>query len=430
MDDSFISENKIIFKKYKPLKKIGQGNFSKIYSVLSLKDKEIYALKVEKKNSEHKLLKSEAFCLFTLKGFGIPKFITFGHNYNYTILIEELLDKSLHKIFIENKKKCNLIDLCLIGIQLIDRLKWIHSKNLIYRDIKPENMLIGKKDPNVIYIVDFGLCKKYRSSKTGKHILPKITRELYGTLRYASPNSFKGKESSRRDDLIALGYMLIFLYKRTLPWDFDISNFDNNIFIKMRNLKENNGEGSLFKNLPKEMIEYIKYTRNLKFEENPNYSYLRNLFLKILVNNNLDYRFLTVSWIQSENKIFAGIPKNNVLWKNSPQKNIKNILNEEKKLKRDISHKNFRQFKESFYIPSKNVELSFINKDEMTNDINAFQLKKTIFNKTINEFSTIKQKENNNNNLKTMKIGNILNNRNYYCRNNPGINSYTNKYTN
>ena len=61
-------------------------------------------------------------------------------------------------------------DICLIGLQVLDRLEWIHSKDIIYRDIKPENFLIGIDDPNVIYIVDFGLCKKYRSSKTGKHL--------------------------------------------------------------------------------------------------------------------------------------------------------------------------------------------------------------------------------------------------------------------
>ena len=302
-------------------------------------------------------------------------------------------------------------------------------KNLIYRDIKPENILIGKRDPNVIYIVDFGLCKKYRSSKTGKHILPKITGELNGTLRYASPHSLKGKDASRRDDLISLGYMLIYLYKKNLPWDFNMTNYDCNIITKIKYLKENNGRGSLFHNLPKEMVEYIRYTRNLKFEENPNYLYLSNLFLKILANNNLDYRFLTFSWIQPENKIFAGIPKNNYLWKNSPQKNgIKNFLNEEKKLKRDISHKIFGQFKENFYIPSKSIELSFLNNDEMINEIKANKLKENIYKKINNEILVIGRKEKNNN-LRVIKIGN-KNIKNNNCRNNPGISPYASKIKN
>ena len=97
-------------------------------------------------------------------------------------------------------------------MQLLDRLEWIHSKNIIYRDIKPQNFLIGKDDPNVIYIIDFGLCKKYRSSKTGKHILPRNSGLINGTIKYISAYALSGKEPSRRDDLIALGYLLIDLY--------------------------------------------------------------------------------------------------------------------------------------------------------------------------------------------------------------------------
>ena len=112
---------------------------------------------------------------------------------------------------------CNIIEVCLIGNQILDRVEWIHSNNIIYRDIKPENFLIGKNDPDIIYIIDFGLCKKYRSSKTWKHILPKTIATMSGTLKYASLNVLNGKESSRRDDLISLGYMLIYLLKRNLP---------------------------------------------------------------------------------------------------------------------------------------------------------------------------------------------------------------------
>ena len=201
LNDSFLNENKIIFKKYKPIKLVGVGSFGKIYSAIRLSDKNVFALKtekVEKRNSLNKILETEAYYLFTLQGFGIPKLISYGHTKNFNILIETLLGKSLFELFIKSQKPCNLTNICLIAIQLIERLKFIHSKDIIYRDVKPENFLIGIKDPNVIYIVDFGLCKKYRSSKTGKHLLPKTTNKFEGTLKYASSNVVKGKETSRR----------------------------------------------------------------------------------------------------------------------------------------------------------------------------------------------------------------------------------------
>ena len=136
-NDSFLKENKVIFKKYKPLKIIGKGAFGKIYSTIRLKDKSVFAMKTEKIIPSRKMLETEAYFLFLLQGFGIPKIITFGHTKNYNILIETLLDKTLHDIFIKTRKPCGIKNLCLIAIQLIERLEFIHSKNIIYCDVKP-----------------------------------------------------------------------------------------------------------------------------------------------------------------------------------------------------------------------------------------------------------------------------------------------------
>ena len=433
--DDFLKKNNLIFQKYKPLKKIGQGSFGNIYSVMRLNDKSLFALKTEKINYKDKILESEAYYLFTLQGFGIPKFISYGHTKNYNILIEELLGKSLKNIFIENNAKCNnIIDICLIGIQILDRLEYIHSKNIIYRDIKPENFLIGIKEPNIIYIIDFGLCKKYRSSKTGKHILPKLTGKFNGTLRYASPNSLKGKEPSRRDDLISLGYMLIFLYKKKLPWDFETPlNISTDKFIKqfieLKSLKETNGNGNLFKNLPNEIIEYIKYTKNLKFEENPNYSYLRSLFKKLLFNMYLDHRILTFSWIQSENKIFFGIPRNRSLDKKpSYDKEIfNNNSNSPKNInKRNASQTNVKRKNENFIIPIHNNAIAISNVEVIPNELKEFQSNILRNEQNIRIDSILN--DNKNNQINILKIPNNKNNN--FNNRVIGINPYTKEFRN
>ena len=102
-------------------------------------------------------------------------------------------------------------DICLIGKQVIDRIQWVHSKYIVHRDIKPDNFLIGKEDPNVIYLIDFGLSKKYRSSNSGKHIRFGFTGKLTGTVRFASANALRGGEQSRRDDIESIGLLSIFL---------------------------------------------------------------------------------------------------------------------------------------------------------------------------------------------------------------------------
>ena len=327
-EDDFLKQNEIIFKKYKPTKLIGKGAFSNIYSAIRLKDQSIFAMKVEKKEQKRKMLEIEAYHLYILQGFGIPKLITFGRNKNYNILIESLLGKALFEIFIKHKKPCDLINTCLIAIQIIERLEFIHSKNLIYRDVKPENFMTGIKDPDVLYIIDFGLCKKYRSSKTGKHIQQRDTKNFCGTLIYSSVNVIKGKESSRKDDLISLGYVILFLYKRNLPWNFSFSSLNKNTYNELVKSKESNHNGEIFKDIPEEIIEFVKYSQNLKFEEDPDYNYMKGLFKKLLIKNNCNFQKINFCWINPNDKDQRPFSKNKLGTKINPRfrilENLKN----------------------------------------------------------------------------------------------------------
>ena len=302
--------NKLIFKKYKPIKLISEGNFSQLYLVVNEKLNKFYAMKAEKKDSNFQLLEQEAYNLYSLKGIGIPELITYGKIPNYSVLIEELLDKSLYELFLENNYKFPIQDICLIAIQLIDRIEWVHSKTLIHRDIKPENFLIGKSNPNTIYLTEFGLCSKYCSSKTGKHILPGFRGTFTGTLKYSSANAQRGNQQSRRDDMESLGYTLLFFMKGKLPWQNLNKNFkEKEIYFKTYAMKKFMPIEKLCKGLPTEMEEYFKYIKTMKFQEEPNYDYLRNLFKSILKKNGFEnlenIKFSWVDefqWVQSKMK--------------------------------------------------------------------------------------------------------------------------------
>ena len=300
LNNNFLSENKMVFKKYKPIKEIGTGTFGKVYSTIRLEDKSVFAMKTEKRNTYNNILETEAYYLLMLKGLGIPELISYGQNAKYNILIETLLDKSLFDLFLKPKKLCNITDLCLIALQLIERLEFIHSKDIIYRDAKPENFMIGINDPNVIYIIDYGLCKKYRSSKTGKHIQPKYIKKFIGTVKYASSHVIKGKESSRRDDLISLGFVLIHLYKRNLPWNTTFRNLDRVAYLNLIHSKETFDDGKLFHHLPEEMVDFLKYVNNLRFEQDPNYTFMKGCFQKILTRLNFHKNNINFSWINSK----------------------------------------------------------------------------------------------------------------------------------
>ena len=282
-------KNKLIFNKYKvkSLKEI--TNLCWTFEGVNIKDNEPIFIKIEKKNLFYNFLECEAYCLINLKGFGIPKIISYGKSGIYDILIEELLGTSLYELweFGNKKEKFNLKNVCMVALQILDRLEYIHSKNYIHRDIKPQNFVNGRKDPNIIYIIDFGFSHQYKSSRTGKHIKYINRKMTIGSLCYLSVNSNIGYEQSRRDDLESLGYMLIFLATGSLPW-LRIEHLMINKFAKYNrvyNLKKKLSGEKLCEKLPEEFAKYINYCRKLDFEEDPNYDYLRGLFSSILEKN-------------------------------------------------------------------------------------------------------------------------------------------------
>ena len=300
--DPFILQNKLFFKKFKPIKLIGKGTFSNVYVSQNIEKNTYVALKVEQRKTEGvQLLESEAFFLYSLKGVGIPEVISYGRTKSYNILVLPLLDISLLDLFILKNKEINLNDICLIAKQILDRIEWVHSKNIIYRDIKPENFLFGKKDPEILYLIDFGLCRKYKSSKTGKHILPRNLGKFTGTSRYASVYALGGNEQSRRDDIESIGYMIIFLMKKKLPWQGIKGSSYKECYTKLYLMKKNIKPEELCEGIPKEMIDYIKNVKSLKFEEEPNYQYFKNLFDIILKKNDFNLEKNIFSWVKNSN---------------------------------------------------------------------------------------------------------------------------------
>ena len=303
--------NSIIFKKYKIFKEIGKGSFGSVYEGENIINKEKVAIKVEEKNSPIHLLEYEANYLSVLRAPGFPKLISYGFNRNYKILIEELLGENFGQIMKIKNYIFNLKDISMMAIQIIDRIEYLHSKGIVHRDIKPENFLLGLNDKTFIYLIDFGISRKYMSSR-GRHLKYSLTGKLFGTLRFASYNATRGVEHSRRDDLESIGYMLVFLSGQKLPWQhYDIKgNYARTNYNKILELKKSTKPETICGKLPQEFAEYIKYCKNLKFEENPDYEKLRNLFRQILAKNQIiyDYNF---SWLTKLKKKIPNIIKIN-----------------------------------------------------------------------------------------------------------------------
>jgi len=223
----------------------------------------------------------------------------------------------------------------MIALQGLDRLEYIHSKNIIHRDIKPHNFLIGRKDTTIIYLIDFGLAKKYKSSRTGKFIKFTNLGAVFGSMAYSSINANAGYEQSRRDDLESFGYMLICLAKKNLPWmKLNIKMTIKEKVIESCKLKRGIKLEKLCEGLPEEFIDYIKYCRKLEFEQEPNYDYLRNLFFLILIKEN-QKNDLNFFWINKNNaKSITKNYENNSINKRDTHKRLYNSVKKSLEKKR------------------------------------------------------------------------------------------------
>lgn len=276
---------KVFFKLFKVKKAIGEGSFGKIYQAVSEKNGEEFAIKLEKRDSGKNLLETEAYILCHVKAFGVPQVKSFGYNSTYNILIMELMGSSLEDLFQKMHKKFSIKTAVMLGIQMVERIEWVHSRFIMHRDIKPDNFVMGRnKKAPFVHVLDFGLAKKYWSSRRKAHIPYVTNKKLTGTARYASINALKGCEQSRRDDLESIGYVIMYFLRGSLPWQGLKVNTKEDRYQKIYEKKKATTCEELCHGFPKELEEYVRYTRNLQFTDAPNYNYLYGLFKSVLKN--------------------------------------------------------------------------------------------------------------------------------------------------
>lgn len=268
-----LSTDNLINNKYKINKLIGTGTFGNVYSAYNIRKNELVALKIC--NNKYKyLLENEAKiykylhpCVY------IPKIKWYGNYESLNYLSLELLGLNLDNI----KKKLNTFSfqtILQLGYQMINIIKCIHDKNILHRDIKPENFALDLKHGKKLYLIDFGLSKVYKENNNNNN----SSKSIVGTLRYASLYIHNKMMYSKRDDLISLGYLLIYLFKGELPWqNIKASNYEEKVLL-IKKHKESLSIKKLCCNTNNVMNLYLNYCYRLDINENPDYNTLIKLF--------------------------------------------------------------------------------------------------------------------------------------------------------
>jgi casein kinase 1 len=279
--------------------RIGAGSFGEIYSAESTRTHVRVAVKLESCRSRAPQLsyESKLYMMFS-GGPGIPKLHWYGTEGTHNVMVMDLLGKSLEGLFLECGHRFSVKTVLMLADQMLSCVEYIHNKNFIHRDIKPDNFLIGLGNAsNQVFIIDFGLAKKYRDLHTRAHIPYVQGKSLTGTARYASVGALRGAEQSRRDDLESLGFVWLYLLRGSLPWMGLTGRDRKQKYERICDVKSRTTFEDLCHGFPVEFVHYFRAVRNLRFSEKPNYAGLRAMFRALFIREGYlyDYKY---DWVR------------------------------------------------------------------------------------------------------------------------------------
>ena len=221
----------------------------------------------------------------------IPKLIKYGFEYEYNFIITSAHKISLEQLFISHSRSFSIKKACEIILKTLISLELLHNNNIIHRDINPK--VLSLESDGKIKFIHLGYWKYFRNfRKNNKHIAFNIYKKMIGkNIIFGSVNNLIGFELSRRDDLQSLGYMLIYFIKGELPWsDINIKNTEEKIKIILE-MKKSIKNDELTQGLPEEIKIFMDYISKMKFEEEPNYSYLKKLILDVINKKDSDKNY-------------------------------------------------------------------------------------------------------------------------------------------
>lgn len=298
--------SRVIGNEFTLLNKIGAGSFGTIYEGKRINSNEKVAIKLEDVKASVPQLnyESKLYTLFS-GSVSVPRMHYFGKEEDDLAMVIDLLGYSLEDLFVLCGQQLSLKTVLMLANQMISAIQYIHEKSFIHIDIKPDNFVMGTGNTkNQVFIIDFGLSKKYRDVTSHEHCKYESGKSLTGTPRYASINALNGIRQTRRDDMESLGYVWLYLLRGSLPWMGINARNTEQKYAMICEAKSGTSPESLCEGFPREFVDYFKLVRSLKYDETPNYALYRQMFTNLFIEQGyvLDYRY---DWLNNVGELIG-----------------------------------------------------------------------------------------------------------------------------
>lgn len=255
--------------------RLGTGGYSDVYRAQGSRGLNVV---VKVGTAEDTLLQKEAQVYEALgPRIGFPKCHYFGVHDRRKVLVLQRLYTDFSEIQERTGHWCSVVDLLLIGIQLLDRLEALHSCSYAHGDIQPANIMLSRMNSKWIYLIDFGsaaMVKEYHGQDQTRERMETILAHF----QFCSSDIIRGFAPTKRDDMISMIYTLVHLKRGWLPWAA-ISSLSNNILSK-----DTTAADVLCAGLPNCFISVYNALKSMSYLDDPPYDNFRRQFREELQN--------------------------------------------------------------------------------------------------------------------------------------------------
>ncbi|CAF1264671.1 unnamed protein product [Rotaria magnacalcarata] len=272
-ESDLLAKGDLIKSRWRITHKIGGGGFGQIYEAYDKLRREFIAVKVESNSQTRQGIRMEVTVLRRVQNRKhVCELLSAGTSTLYNYMLITLLGPSLSELRRSLSQQCFTLSTSLrISLQILDAIESIHSIGFLHRDIKPSNFAIGRKNLRQIFIIDFGLARKYIDYD--QNLRPaRVEAGFRGTIRYASINAHNNRELGRHDDLWSFFYMLIEFLIGSLPWS-KIKDKES-----VGHTKETYDHNHFLSYLPNDFDRFLEHIKELHYEDKPDYEFIRSLF--------------------------------------------------------------------------------------------------------------------------------------------------------